>query len=116
MRHAKRINGQWYVFGENSPPAIGFLTFEPDSGLLLEIQRHRQPNLLAALNAADFEAPGTIQGLNAHGEVRCLYGCQLTHSNSSSGFDVYKIRPMHALVGANFNRFAHALFRAINFT
>jgi len=111
MNAPKIFPGQWHIFGHSQPPVIGTLRFEPDSGLTLEAQRHRQPDLLQMFDVAgSFQAPQVIQGVEGNGTPVTLFGCIATQTNSSRAFDQFHIRPLHALVGAHFDQFTDARF------
>src|SRR5665213_4609110 len=106
MNAPKIFPGQWHIFGHSQPPVIGTLRFEPDSGLTLEAQRHRQPDLLRMFDVAgSFQAPQVIQGVEGNGTPVTLFGCIATQTDSSRAFDQFHIRPLHALVGAHFDQF-----------
>ena len=89
----------------------GILRFEPESGLALEAQRHRQPDLRQVFAAGDYESPAVIRGTDGHAQPLTLFGCTVTHSNASAALDQFQIGSLHALIGAHYNQFADATFQ-----
>jgi hypothetical protein len=60
MRIPRTIQGQWQIFGDDQAPAFGTLKFDPETGLILDVRRHRPPNLAQAFRGVGF-APPTVR-------------------------------------------------------
>jgi hypothetical protein len=113
MHKPRQINGQWYIFGENQPFVPGVLNFDPESGLTLDAQRHRNPSLLQAFTTAGLEIHGTIRALDDYGSPLSLFGCALSSRSSSAGMDTFKILPLHAFIGAHYQQFSNVVFNTV---
>jgi len=98
------------LFGDNQPAAVGVLKFDPDTGLTLDVQRHRVPNLAQAVGGAGFQSPPIVRGVDAHGKAVTLFGCIVTKSDSTAALDDYKIAVSCAMVGAHYSHFNDASF------
>ena len=116
MKEKRTIQGQWYIFGDGQQPAVGILKYDPDTGLTLDVQRHRAPNLAQAIGGAGFQSPPVVRGMDAHGNAVTLFGCFVIKSNSTAALDDYKIAVSCAMVGAHYNQFNDATFNEVRST
>jgi hypothetical protein len=113
MRIPRTIQGQWQIFGDDQAPAFGTLKFDPETGLILDVRRHRPPNLAQAFRGVGFAPPTVIRGLDAHGSPVTLFGSVLVNFNTAAALDEYKIASACAIVGAQFNQLSDATFRSV---
>jgi hypothetical protein len=113
MKDKRTIQGQWFIFGNDQQSAVGVLKFDPDTGLTLDVQRHRAPNLAQAFGGAGFQSPPVVRGIDAHGKPVTLFGCIVTKYNSTAALDDYKIAVSCATVGAHYNNFNDAMFNDV---
>ena len=116
MNTPRALVGQWHIFGDDQPAAVGTLRFDPDSGLTLDAQRHRPPDLARALLAGGFEPPNVIHGRDSYGYPVSLFGCVLTRSHAAVALDQFEIRALHALLGAHFPQFNEIAFSNVRVT
>jgi hypothetical protein len=116
MKDKRTIQGQWYIFGDGQPPAVGVLNFDPETGLTLDVQRHRAPDLGQAIGGAGFQCPPIVRGMDANGSAVTVFGSFVTKSNSTAALDEYKISVTCATVGAHYNQFNDATFNQIRST
>ena len=113
MKDKRTIQGQWFMFGDDQPPAVGVLKHDPETGLTLDVQRHRAPDLGQAFGGAGFQCPAVIRGRDSHGNAVTVFGCFVTQSSSTAALDEYKISATCATLGAHYNLFNDATFNQI---
>lgn len=112
MNQRRTFNGQWFIFGEAQPPAIGTLTFDPESGLTLEAQRQHPPDFMRGL-IARYDAPSTIYGVDDYGTTLSLFGCDSLRWNPSPGIDKVTIQAQILFTGGRFNNYATSYFNTV---
>lgn len=94
MNTPRKIEGQWWIHGDEEPAHFGVLSFHPEEGLNLEVQiprRRESADEIVAMFVDKIEPRSEIRGLDSSGHPVTLFGCGRWNWSKKLGLDTCQV-------------------------